>query len=396
MKVFSVICEYNPFHNGHKYMIDKAKEMGASHIVAIMGGNFLQRGDVALINKHKRALCAVKNGVDLVVELPVIYATASAERFAQGGVAVANGLGCTDNLIFGSENGNIDNLKQLAKLILSDEFNSAVKRTLRLGISYPKALTKCANDLGYRGLTQLLLYPNNTLGIEYIKALYSSNSSITPLTIQRKGAYHNSYEVEDNTASASNIRERILNNRDWESLVPKNSYNIIKDEINDGRYASLKNGERAILYKLRTMSKDDFARLPDVNEGLENRIYSIVQNGNNVQNITERIKTKRYTLARIRRILIYALLGITKETQSINENYIRVLAFNDKGAEILKEAKKTAVLPIINKISDSFKDLNDNQKKMLELDILAGDIYPLFCKEAYDCKTDYTNKIIKV
>lgn len=396
MKVFSVICEYNPFHNGHKYMIDKAKEKGASHIVAIMGGNFLQRGDVALINKYKRALCAIKNGVDLVVELPVIYATASAEKFAQGGISIANGLGCTDSLIFGSENGNIDELKKLAKLTLSDIFNSTVKEKLTLGISYPKALTECAKDLGYNKLTELLLYPNNTLGIEYIKALYSSNSSITPVTVERKGALHNSYEVEDNIASASNIRERILNNIGWESLVPKISYNIISEEINNGRYASLKNGERAFLYKLRTMSKDDLLNLPDVSEGLENRIYSIIQKGNNLTTITNSIKTKRYTLARIRRILIYALLGITKEMQSINDNYIRVLAFNDKGAEILKKAKKNAVLPIINKISDSFKDLNDNQRKMLELDILAGDIYPLFCDKVYDCKTDYTNKIIKV
>lgn len=396
MKVFSVICEYNPFHNGHKYMIDKAKEKGASHIVAIMGGNFLQRGDVALINKQKRAFCAVKNGADLVVELPTIYATASAEKFAQGGIGIANGLGCTDNIIFGSENGNVEDFKKLARLTLSDEFNNAVKKKLSLGISYPKALSECAKDLECCKLSQLLLSPNNTLGIEYIKALYNTNSSITPLTVERKGAMHNSDDITDNIASASNIRERILRNKDWGTLVPESICNIIKDEINCGRIACLQNGERAILYKLRNMSLEDFANLPDVSEGLENRIYEAVQSGNNIEDITNSIKTKRYTLARIRRIIMYAILGITKDMQNTKDNYIRVLAFNDKGTEILKKAKKTAALPVINKISDSIKSLNNTQRRMLELDIFAGDIYPLFCEKVYDCKTDYTSKSVKI
>lgn len=395
MKISAVICEYNPFHNGHKYLTDCAKEKGATHITAIMGGNFLQRGNVAIADKHIRTACALSSGVDLVLELPVPYATASAEKFALGGVETANGLGCIDSLLFGSEAGDMEQLENCAELLISENFLNRLKHELSNGTSYPRAVYETAETLYGKKTADILSSPNNTLAIEYIKALKKTKSHIIPETVLRKGTGYHSSEIWKNISSASYIRKLLTeNNEDAFGLMPENCCKILKSEFAKNGKAVLKNGERAMLYKLRSMTANDFKCLPDVSEGLENRIYNAVRSCTSIDEIASAIKTKRYTHARITRILLYAFLDITKEIQNSPLPYIRVLGFNSKGAEILKTAKKTAKLPIITKISDSLDKLSIKQKEILMLDIKASDLHSLFKEKISPCGSDYTSGLV--
>lgn len=391
MKTVGVICEFNPFHNGHKYLLDKIKEKYPdSKIVAIMSGNFVQRGDIAIIDKFIRAKQALLNGFDLVVELPAVYAVSSAEIFAKSGVRIAEGL-CCDVLVFGTEN-NIDDLEKIVTLNQSGDFKKLIKNDLLSGKSYPQALNDTILKLTSNNskIEQVLKGSNNILAIEYLKAI--SKTSIFPYAVKRKAVKHDSDITKDKFASASAIRELILNNNEeYYKFIPENTD---KDEFLNT--ASIKNLELPLLYKLRTMTKEDFINLPDVSEGLENRILEAIQNYNSIQEIIKFIKTKRYTEARIRRILIYALLSISKEMQKADVPYIRVLGFNKNGEDILSNAGKKNLLPIISKVSQYKNILNCNEQKIFEKDLLASDIYTLAQSKISGCNKDFYNQIIKL
>lgn len=386
-----VICEFNPFHNGHKYLADKIRETYTDcNLVAIMSGNFVQRGDVAVIDKFIRAKQALLNGFDLVIELPAVYAVSSAEIFAKSGVRIAEAL-CCDILAFGAEN-NIDDLNEIANSEQSDNFKRELKQQLLSGKSYPQALNDTILKLTYNSskAKEILKGPNNILAIEYLKSINST--SILPYAVKRKAVKHDSEITENIFASASTIRELILNNNDeYYKFIPENT-----DKNDFLNTASIKKLELPLLYKLRTMTKVDFITLPDVTEGLENRIFYAVQNYNSIQEITKDIKTKRYTEARIRRILIYSLLSISKDIQKTNVPYIRVLGFNKNGETILSNAVKKNILPIISKVSQYKNILNCDEQKIFEKDLLASNIFALAQNTISSCNKDFYSKIIKM
>lgn len=391
MNTVGVICEFNPFHNGHKFLIENIKSrFSHCRTVAIMSGSFVQRGDVAITDKFSRAKQALQNGFDLVVELPAVYAVSSAEIFAKAGVKIADAL-CCDTLAFGAED-DLETLKKIADLHFDNSFQEIIKSELSLGKSYPKALQDAvlAYDKSLTDSVDTLSGANNILAVEYLKAL--KDYTITPSEIKRKAVTHDSSSTSGEFASASEIRRMFYENE-------KNPYKFMPDTCikeDFSNIASLKNIEKAILYRLRTMTKEDLLNLPDVSEGLENRILNAVRNYNSVNEILQSVKTKRYTHARLRRILIYALLSITKEMQKIPVPYVRVLGFNQQGVGILTDAKKAGKIPIISKVTSAATQLNDKEKVIFEKDLLASDIRALAQNTPTKCGMDYYNEIVKI
>lgn len=384
MRVNAIICEYNPFHNGHRFQIEKIRKKSNNPIVAIMSGNFTQRGDVAITDKFTRAETAVKNGVDLVLELPTVFACSSAKNFSKAGVNIANALGCTENLCFSVEDDDFNSLKEISDAFEDKAFNAELNRLMKEGSYYPQAVELTLNKLYSNRLGEIIKKPNNILAVEYINAL--KNTDIKPLVIKRAGARHDSAETYKSFSSASNIRKMILRGKDFSDFIPYNSPAFSNP-------ADIKKLEKIIIYKLRAMDKEEIKNLPDVSEGLHNRIYNSVRNYNSLDEILANIKTKRYTLARIRRIIISSLLNITKDELKREVSYLRVLAFNEKGGEILSGIKKNGKLPLITNVADGYKNLDAETKKTFDIDLLASDIYSLATDRIKECGEDFIRPI---
>ena len=384
MKTAGIICEYNPFHNGHKYHIEKTKELyGATHIVGVMSGNFTQRGDVAIIDKYKRAETALKNGVDLVIELPVAFALGSAEQFAQGAVHLLNSLGCIDILSFGSESGNIELLQETAGAIAYVSETDTFMNALRNGSSYPAALQKALEEYYEDDIVETLACPNNTLAIEYLKALSEYGSFIKPVTVKRYGAAHDSDEsVSDTVVSASYLRKQITNGNDVSRLMPNADFSNTADILRL---------ETAILSKLRTMTKAQLASVPNVMLGLENRIYKAVRVASSLPELMMLIKTKRYTMARIRRITLCSYLGITKNDLKNLPAYVHILGMNSKGKEILSNLN--CPLPVNTSLMSLSKE-NPIAQKQAMLEERCGNLYALAMEKKIPCGLDFTAKPI--
>lgn len=391
---FGVVAEFNPFHNGHKYLIDilKAHE---STVTAVMSGSFVQRGECACVSPYERTRMALENGVDLVLSLPVQYSTATAERFAYGGVKTLFSLGVIDGIGFGSECGDESMLFECAKALLSKDFSEHLDKYLSTGESFPTARQRAVTDMLGEEFGHILSTPNNILGIEYIKAMLScgiQNAEIK--TVCRKGASHDSSECVDNICSASALRDMLRSNASTDAFIPEATAEILRKAMSEGKapadYGRL---ETAILYRLRSMSVEDIRELPDVSEGLEYRIYDAVRVSASLDAILEKIKTKRYTHSRLRRIILYAFLGITRDDVQMPVPYIRVLGFNKRGAQLLKEAKEKANLPIVTKSSD-IKSLGDDAKRCFELECRARDLFSLSLPDADICGREMTDKII--
>lgn len=362
MKIAAVICEYNPFHNGHKYQIQEIKKEYDA-VVAIMSGSFVQRGELAVFDKWTRAKTALINGVDLVIELPVCYALNTAERFAFGGVQTAISTGVADALVFGSESGNIKALISSAKTLNDEpeEVSKKIKAYMEQGLSYPSAREKA-----YAGLIpeSLLLEPNNILALEYIKELLKNNADIQPVTIKRIGARYNETEFSGELNSASGIRKRLEKGEDISVYIPDNTLEILKKSQ---KYDT----EKLFPYiKYAVISREDVSKINDVREGLENRIISAVKTAKNYNEMLNLIKTKRYTMSSIKRILLAILLKQSKNTAQNKPEYLRILGMNSMGKNILKKMKKKNNLPIVIKTADF-------SSPMLDLDILATDIASL-------------------
>ncbi len=391
---YGIVAEFNPFHNGHKYIVDTLKANGENTVTAVMSESFVQRGECACVSPYERTKAALLNGVDLVLSLPVPYATASAERFALGGVTVLGSMGCIDALGFGSECGDVECLTKCAKAITTEEFSPLLENHLSEGLSFPTARQKALSDMYGDAFADALSSPNDLLGVEYIKAIDKNKFSIKPIAIKRVGVSHDSNEVSVDFCSASAIRSFLKNGNEFKEFMPKESFEILNEAVLSGNApADFTKLENAILYKLRTMSIDDFKNIPDVSEGLEFRFFEAVRNSVTLTEILEKVKTKRYTHSRLRRIVLCALLGITEEYTDIPVPYIRVLGFNEKGAEILKQAKNTATLPIVSKSSD-IKCLDENAKKIFELECKVRDIFSLCLPMPQVCGKEMTDKLI--
>lgn len=403
MKIAGIIAEYNPFHNGHKFQIEQTKSNAknpATHIIVAMSGNFVQRGDIAIFSKMARARAAIENGADLVVELQTPFALSCANVFGKSGVFILNQLGI-DMLSFGSECENIDTLKLTATYLDEIENSLELKELLKTGVSFPTAQTKCIENIYGQAFSNVLLYPNNLLAIEYLRAINLINKNILPIAIKREQANHDDFVTGTTISSATYLRELIKNNEFFKAkqFLPKVAYEIYSEEIaNKSAPIFQENIEKLLLYKLRTMTILDFKNLPDVSEGLENRLYKFSRIACSIEEFFSLVKTKRYTLSRIRRICYCALIGIKKENQSLLPQYIRVLAMNDKGIEILQKAKMSNLqnsnmsIPIKTKFADLYKD----HPLGIEIDITATNIFNLACPSIKQANSDFTTQIIKL
>lgn len=382
MKVAGIIAEFNPFHNGHALLVQKAREAGYTHVVAVMSGNFVQRGEPAVFHHSVRTKAAIENGVDLVLQLPCVYAMSGAQSFARAGAEILNALGTVNSLVFGSECGNTGLLSQTADVVYGEDIKPFLSEDLDKGISFASARENALRRINPE-FADVIKSPNNILGVEYIAALKKMKSGINPVTFERVGAAHDSDEASGNIAGASLIRELIKNKEEWSALVPVNT----KDIYRDADIADIKRIENAVLYKIRTVSADELSRVPDVSEGIENRILSAAKQARNLEELYSGAKTKRYSHARIRRIIWNCFLGVTADDLALPVPYIRISGFNKKGAELIKAAKETAVLPVISKPAD-LQTLDETAQRVFSLECVAGDIYAL-CTESPDvCGTE--------
>ena len=395
MKLLGLIVEYNPFHNGHLYHLKKSKEItNSTHTIAVMSGHFLQRGEPALFDKYTRSEMAVKNGVDLVVELPVIFSCQSAEYFSGGAIKLLNSLNIVDNICFGSEEGNIETLYKISQILVKEpyEFKNYLKKYLDNGLLFAKARSNALFDyinnnkiidINNEDLYNILNSSNIILGIEYIKSILKLKSSIKPHTITRIKSSYNSENIESEICSATAIRKNLKENNDisfLKDVVPKDTFLTIKNKIDNNFYPVF---DENFYDELSFTVLRDYKNLDkyfEVNEGIENKIYQNIFKYDNLNDFILSLKSKRYTLTKIKRTLNNILLGIYKDDFEIIKNidtlpYVRVLAFNDKGREIIKAIKENSDIKIINKFSDI--SYNDDLifNTMINYDIKATNIY---------------------
>lgn len=410
-RVLGIIAEYNPFHNGHMYHLQKAKaQSGAQYCICVMSGNFVQRGNTSIVNKWKKAEMALLNGVDLVIELPTIYSVASAEGFSLGAIKLLNNLKIVDAISFGTETSDFAALNNISSIVNEEpmKYKSILNSELKKGLSFPKArenaLMLYLND--NKRYDNILNTPNNILAIEYLKALKKIKSTIQPIPVKREKVYYNDNVIVDEFASATAIR-KLLKNEEFSEIrkvVPKSTYQILEKETELGNVVlDLSRYEKEIIYNLRRMTVSEIAELPDVNEGLEHSLKNAANYSNDITNLINIVKTKRYTVTRIQRILICALLGITKRDVGMakkTEPYIRVLGFNEKGKELIsrinKQNPKATVITSVKK----FQDKNNNNKnskiykRLLDIDIFSTNVYTMACKSESLANLDYTKNMV--
>lgn len=368
MEAVGVIAEYNPFHAGHAFHIAETRRMlGECAVVAVMSGNFVQRGDCAVLDKWTRAKTALEGGADLVLELPTVFALSSAEGFARGAVRLLEAAGVVTHLSFGSECGDVDALRRAAACLDSEEYRAGLRRFLGEGLPFAACRQAAAGELLGRPLAGLLALPNNNLGIEYIRALSAFGSAIQPVTVRRAGAGHDGGGHPD-YPSASFLREQIL-----------------AGELPADNPASLCYGERGALARLRAMDEGDFAALPDSGEGLSHRLYRAVRQGRTLEEVYELAKTKRYAHSRIRRMVLWGALGLRECHRPAGPPCLRVLGANGRGREALREMKGRAALPIIT------KPAHGRGIPLLELEARCTDFYQLCRREPGPCGAEWTH-----
>ncbi len=410
-KVLGIIAEYNPFHNGHLYHLQESlKVTGSNYTVAIMSGNFTQRGSTSLIDKWSKAEIALQCGIDLVIELPVLYSISSAENFAEGAVKILDSLKVVDYISFGAETENLDILNKFAEVLYNEpkEYRTLLSHELKKGLSFPKArenaLMMYLNDI--RKYVNILSEPNNILAIEYLKALKKLKSNIQPISIVRHEAGYHDLNFSGNIASSTAIRNMVKNNgfNALRNLMPSASYSTLIQNLKIGHIIpDISVFEKQIIYALRKLTIQEIANLPDVSEGLESAIKNTANSCNTIVEFLNIIKSKRYTTTRLQRILLYALLDITKKDIALSKKiqpYIRVLGLNNRGkyliSEIAKANPKLEIITSVKKFTDesSNKSSSKNLMTMLDKDIWASNVYTIGYDEDSWSNLDFTKKIV--
>ncbi len=384
MKATGIVVEYNPFHNGHKYHLQKTKELNPNNIIiAVMSGDFVQRGEPSIIDRWTKTKMALANGVDLVIELPVFYSSQSAEIFAKGAVGILEELKC-ESMVFGSESGKIDELKRISTLQESEEFKIKLKERLKNGDSYPTAHSSTMKEI----LGESELNSNDILGLEYIKAIRYWKSSIIPMTLKReKVGYHDTNIVGD-FASATKIREHLKKNEEISSIVTQESFNTLKEYSN---FTYMENFYPFIRYEL-IKNSNNLSDIQDMEIGFENRLLENAIKSINYDEFFKSISNRRYTTGRVQRVLTHTLLALTTNiTEEVKKSipYVRVLGFNSKGREYLSYLKKFDN----SKIITSYKKMNENFSpevcSLIEFNERSSQIYRLI-----NNYTDYKSPII--
>lgn len=376
MKTCGIICEYNPFHSGHAYHIAKTKELtGATHTVCVMSASCVQRGDFAIYDKWTRARAAIEGGADLVIELASAKAVASAEKFAFNAVSLLNKMNIIDVLSFGSECGDIGALLETAGAVKKEDFAPALKSALADGLGYHDAYTRAL--VFCKGNPEIINGANNLLGIEYIKALDKLNSKMVPFTLKREGAAHDENTVFTHP-SASYLRARILRGEDAAMSTVH----------------SLSVAENAALALLRSPSIP-FSELADVSEGIENRLQKAIVSSTSLSEIYEKAKTKRYSMSRIRRLVLSACLGLTEDLAKCEQNYFRVLALNSKGAELIEQIRKVSQTPVITKLLSDYDD-EKSLPPLLAFECKVQNLFNVFSTSVAPCGEELTNSPVFV
>lgn len=387
MSVTGIIAEFNPLHTGHALLLEMAKERGT--VVAVISGNFVQRGDLAIAEKRVRARAALLSGADLVLELPVAYSMSTAQNFALGGVSALNAVGC-DSLIFGSESGDITELAAACKILKAKEFPEKLNAYLTTGMTFAAAREKAACDLGLK--KGVLSGANNNLAVEYMCAAENIGADFEFVTLKRQGAGHDSPEVSGGYASASLIRERLLSG-DYDfcrSYIPESVFSLLQPS----NIADIRRIEKAVLAVLRTRTVNELKSLPDISEGIENKLFSAIRVATSLDDLYNRVKVKRYTLARIRRLALSALIGLDSTFFMKQPPYIRVLGFNKRGMALLKERSAGSAIPVVSRVSE-IKKLSEPALKLFETECRATDLFALALPTPAPCGLEYTLKIIK-
>ncbi len=375
MKIGAIVCEYNPLHNGHLYLIDKAKkDYNVDIIIGIMSGSFVQRGEPAIINKFIRAKDAVINGIDLVVELPTYYSLQSAEFFANGSVKLLNKCNIIDYQIFGSECGSIESLTKNLDVIKSSKYKTYLQHYLNQGHSYTfasrYAIKNASKELGLEALS---IKSNDILGIEYLKAL--QDTRIQPVTIKRIGSDYLSLSIEDIVISATSIRNLIKNDEDVDIIkeqVPITTFNQLQ-AFKKSRLKKVSQNLYSILKFLVFVEKKNMTNIIRYENGMENLIQNSIIKSNNWDEFISISTSKRYSSSRIRRFVLCYILGVTSDLEITDQDlYIRPLAFNENGINALKLIKDNSDIPIISKLSNFY---NANSNKLLDIEIKATNLY---------------------
>lgn len=391
MKTIGIIAEFNPFHNGHKYLIEKAKKITqADNVVIVCSGNFVQRGTPAIFDKSVRTTAALLNGADIVLELPVMYSTASAEMFAHAAVKLLDKLGCIDYLCFGCETDNIKALPTISNILLEEpeDYKNMLSVYLKNGLSYPKARAKALTDycnenniLNKYIINQILEQANNILAIEYLKALKEFRSGIQPLAIRRIGSSYNSDFLDNKFASATGIRKALYNNQEIDNFVPKNCIDLYKktDFLIPNDFSTI------LGYQLN--ENTDFSNYNDISEELSNRIKNLKTNFFNVESFIDELHSKNYTYSGISRILSHILLNLKQVDMNefIEKDYfdfVRVLGFK-KDSKIFSQLKERSSLEIISKFSTYYNNSTGMKRKMLDINIKADDLYRMIYMNKY-------------
>ncbi len=471
MKTIGIVCELNPLHSGHKYLLDMARQkFSADYVVLVMSGDYTQRGIPSIVSKEIRTRMALMAGADAVFELPVQYATASAEYFASGAVSLLNSLGCVDHILFGTENGDIEEIQKIASILNDepDEYKKALQEGLKRGLNFASARDAALKKLITIGNSTTLIGSNNILGIEYCRALMESKSSITPLTIKREGSDYNSDELTGTYASASAIR-RLLENNTTSALGGSNNINsesktfsnpdqniypnshqdtntnqspdqdqsqdtntdqsryndsnqnadtlqdtttypnvtyrsILKDYIPEDvltlllsqkAYNRLDNYSDYLHYKLLSERSEGFTSYADIHRDLSDKIIKFLPKYTTISEFTDLLKSKDLTYTRIQRSLLHILLGIKQESlDSLKQDnypvYLRLLGFRKESSPLLAVIRESSSTPVISRMSDAFKIEDEQQKRLIDQDVLASDIYHLIIP---DSKNEYQKPV---
>lgn len=367
MNITGIICEYNPLHLGHKKQLEAVRaQFPEGGIVCLMSGNYVQRGKPAIVDKSLRAKAAVLSGADLVLELPLTASLSSAEGFAAEGVRILSGF--CHQLCFGAETGEMQTLTAAAEALLSTAFSDMLVKELKKGISFPAARQSAMEALGLSG--DILSRPNDILAVEYCKAILAQSSPMQPMPIPRLGSYH-ATQADKQDPSATSVRAQMLQGSAWQEYVPT----AAKECFENATLHTLEAGERAILARLRTMTEAEFAALPYGSEGLWRKLMHAARQETSLEDLLTAAKSKRYTRTRLDRMVLCAFLGLTKDVLSFPAPYVRVLAFNDKGREILKEARQSGAFVNAGETMDS---------PYQAIETRAGDLYGLFAQDTPD------------
>ncbi len=390
MSVIGIVCEFNPFHNGHKHLIDSVKNQG-DIIVCVMSGNFVQRGEPAIFPKDIRVKSALMNGADIVLELPFVYATASAETFAYNAVKILDSFGC-DKIAFGTENANINSLNKIVDVLTDEKFDIELKKCLETGESYPSARQSALNKFIDNYDISL---PNNILAVEYLKAIRKLNSKMQPISVNRIGADYNDDFAVDDFASATHIRSLVYENKPFDKFVPYNVIDLYHNAISTGKILSKDKYNVSSLALLRSKIFDNSENIANMSEGLKNRINDAICNCVSLEEIYDSVKTKRYTHSRIRRAVLCRQFDITNDDLKTDVPYCRLLGFNKNCKDVIGKLVASCNLPFIVRYSDILKYDNNVINRIYEIENNTTDFYNLVLTNPDVCSKEKTFSPIK-